>query len=218
LSKRIEAILFDFDGTLANTLPLIFHSFKALFKEFKNKEISSEDIVDMFGPTEVGIIHNHFTKDKEKAIRRFYELYKDKHPEFLHKTEEIEDLLKFLKEKDLKLGIVTGKGSQTLEISLDLLDIKNYFDVLISGDDTKIPKPDPEGIFKALDILKISPQKTIFIGDSDADIGAGQKADVYLTIGVNWISDYLQFNLKPDFIFKDVKEFRNLVEKELEMN
>lgn len=213
MKKILDAIFFDFDGTLANTLPLIFHSFKELFKEYKNKDISPDDIVKMFGPTEVGIIREQFRENTDSIIGRFYKIYEEKHPDFLHKEEEFIDLLKFLKSKNLILGIVTGKGKNTLDISLRLLKMTSYFDVLISGDDVRKPKPDPEGINKALTITGIKAERILFVGDSDADIGAGENAKVLYTIGVNWLSDFIELKLKPDYFFNNVNDFKVFIDK-----
>ena len=146
-------------------------------------------------------------------IEKFYRLYEEKHPNFLHKEKEFIDLLEFLKSKRLKLGIVTGKGKETLDISLRLLNMSSYFDVLISGDDVTAPKPDPEGIYKALKIIDVLPERILFVGDSDADIGAGINANVLYTIGVNWISEFIKIQLKPDYFFNSVNDFKKFVEK-----
>ena len=63
------------------------------------------------------------------------------------------------------------------------LDMEGLFDVIITGDDVIKPKPDPEGLLKALSLLKVENSDAIYIGDSDADIIAGVQANVY-TIGV----------------------------------
>ncbi|HPO50963.1 MAG TPA: HAD family hydrolase, partial [Spirochaetota bacterium] len=160
MKRKIEAILFDFDGTLANTLPLIFDSFRGLFREFKNQEITPAEVESMFGPTEIGIIKKQFKEKIPEVIEKFYKTYEEKHIDFQHKEEEFIDLLEFIKSKGLKIGIVTGKGRDTLNISLRLLKMDKYFDVLISGDDVQDPKPSPEGIYKALEKINVLPEKT----------------------------------------------------------
>ena len=50
----MDTIIFDFDGTLANTLPLIYDSFQKLFQKYDNRLITPEEIRSMFGPTEAG--------------------------------------------------------------------------------------------------------------------------------------------------------------------
>jgi len=69
----MKAIIFDFDGTLANTLPICYYAFQNVFKQFNNKVLTSEEIKAMFGPSETGIIReNLINTNKEQAIEMYY--------------------------------------------------------------------------------------------------------------------------------------------------
>lgn len=57
-----------------------------------------------------------------------------------------------------------------------MLGMGSMFDATITGDDVSEPKPDPEGIFKAMRALQAVPEETLFVGDSNADIQAGKSA------------------------------------------
>lgn len=206
---NIKAVIFDFDGTLANTLPICFYAFQQVFKEFDNRDLTSEEIKAMFGPSETGIIRDNLLHiKKEHAIELYYEKYKERHEQLVIHNKEIEDLIQYLKNKGIKLGIVTGKAKRSLDISLKSLQMDNLFDAIITGDDVHNPKPHPEGLIKALSLLGLENSEAIFIGDSDADIHAGVQANVF-TIGVHWLPDYhsLEFAIKPNAVFKHVSEF-----------
>lgn len=205
----IKAVIFDFDGTLADTLPVCFYAFQAVFKEFDNLEITSEEIKAMFGPSETGIIReNLLNKNFDKAIELYYEKYSEKHLEVVPDNEEINDLLLNLKSAGYKLGIVTGKARRSLDISLKCLNMNDLFDVIVTGDDVHMPKPHPEGINKALKQLNIESSEAVFLGDSDADILAGKQANVH-TIGVQWLPNFqsLEFSMQPNQIFSSIDEF-----------
>jgi phosphoglycolate phosphatase/pyrophosphatase PpaX len=207
----MNTVIFDFDGTLADTLPICYYAFQHVFKEFDNKELTSEQIKAMFGPSETGIIRENLVHlNKDQAIELYYEKYMQNHAQLVKRNIEIDELIIFLKEKGFKLGIVTGKARRSLDISLKALQMENVFDVLITGDDVEKPKPHPEGIVKALSILGVPNDQVIFIGDSDADILAGNKANV-TTIGVQWLPEYqtLDFSVKPSKIFISIEEFKN---------
>nr|WP_226669844.1 HAD family hydrolase [Metabacillus litoralis] len=203
------AIIFDFDGTLADTLPVCFYAFQVVFREFDKKEVTPDQIKAMFGPSETGIIReNLMDSNHDKAIELYYEKYSEKHRELVLENEEINDLLLFLKREGYKLGIVTGKASRSLLISLDCLNMDDLFDVIITGDDVSIPKPHPEGLNKALAHLNIKNTDAIFLGDSDADILAGKQANVH-TIGVQWLPNYqtLEFGFQPDQMLSNINDF-----------
>ncbi|WP_026021801.1 HAD family hydrolase [Bacillus timonensis] len=205
----MKAIIFDFDGTLADTLPVCFYAFQSVFKEFDNIEVTPDEIKAMFGPSETGIIkENLMDSNHDKAIELYYEKYNEKHRELVVENKEINDLLLLLKREGYKLGIVTGKASRSLLISLNCLNMNDIFDVIITGDDVTIPKPHPEGLNKALAQLNIKNTDAIFLGDSDADILAGKEANVH-TIGVQWLPNYqtLEFSVQPDEKLSNVNEF-----------
>jgi pyrophosphatase PpaX len=164
----------------------------------------------MFGPSETGIIKNNLlNKNYEQAIELYYDKYSKKHSELVHKNEEIIDLLQYLKKDGFLLGIVTGKAERSLYISLEMLEMNDLFDVIVTGDDVKMPKPHPEGINKALKQLKINSSEAIFLGDSDADIKAGINANVY-TLGVQWLENFqtTDFTIQPKQVYKSINKFK----------
>ncbi len=211
--KYMKAIIFDFDGTLANTLPICFAAFQHVFKEFDEKELSSDEIKSMFGPSETGIIRDNLIHmNKDQAIERFYEKYVENHSSLVKHNREIDEMIKSLKEYGFKLGIVTGKARRSLDISLSALQMENLFDVIITGDDVLKPKPHPEGVLKALRLLGVKNNEAMFIGDSDADILAGNDANVH-TVGVQWLPDFqtLEFSSQPNSFFDSVDQFVHFV-------
>lgn len=209
----VRAILFDFDGTLANTLPICYYAFQSVFKEFDNRELTPNEILGMFGPSEVGIIReNLLSPHKEAAIEHFYQQYSQSHNELVEANHDIYKLITSLKEMDIKLGIFTGKAKRSLDISLEKLHMEGLFDVIITGDDVRNPKPDPEGLLKALSILNVKNSEAIFVGDSDADIIAGMQANVF-TIGVQWLPEYQTaiFSEQPNLFMNSVTEFEDYI-------
>ncbi|WP_102262448.1 HAD family hydrolase [Mesobacillus jeotgali] len=205
----MKAVLFDFDGTLADTLPVCFLAFESVFKKFDDRDVTTEEIKSMFGPSETGIIRENLKNtNHEKAIELYYEIYRDRHENLVPKNEEIYTLLIELKKRGYKLGIVTGKARKSLDISLEYLELNNIFDVIVTGDDVVLPKPHPEGVNKALEELGVSNTEAIFLGDSDADILAGKHANVP-TIGVQWLPNFqtIDFSIQPDEVYSKINEF-----------
>jgi pyrophosphatase PpaX len=204
----IKAVIFDFDGTLADTLPVCFLAFESVFKKFDDREVTSEEIKAMFGPSETGIIRENLNNNNhDEAIELYYEIYRERHENLVQNNEDINTLLSKLKSNGYKLGIVTGKARRSLDISLGCLGLDEFFDVIITGDDVEFPKPHPEGIYKALEYLGVLPNEAVFLGDSDADIMAGKQANVF-TIGVHWLPNYqtIDFNIQPDEVYSSINE------------
>ncbi|WP_053365638.1 HAD family hydrolase [Bacillus sp. FJAT-27245] len=211
----MKAIIFDFDGTIADTLPICYFAFQSVFKEYDGLDLTPEQIKAMFGPSETGIIRENLLHNShDEVIELFYETYSEKHGELVEKNEEIISLLKQLKSEGYKMGIVTGKAKRSLDISLQCLGMEGMFDVEVTGDDVEFPKPHPEGIHNALSELGVSENDTIFLGDSDADILAGKQANVH-TIGVQWLPNYqsLEFTVEPDEVFTSFGELVEMLKK-----
>ncbi|GLC88548.1 HAD family hydrolase [Lysinibacillus piscis] len=209
----MKAIIFDFDGTLADTLPICFYAFQQVFQQFDARSVTNDDIKAMFGPSETGIIQQNLQHpDVDKAIELYYKAYTEQHAHFVQANTAIAQLLNSLK-ADYKLGIVTGKARRSLDISLQALQMENLFEVIITGDDVVQPKPHPEGLQQALDLLNVDSSEAVFVGDSDADIQAGKQANVF-TIAVQWLEhcDTTHYKLEPDAIVKHVEELMQFVQ------
>jgi len=81
-------------------------------------------------------------------------------------------------EAKIRLGLVTSKGRHGTQIGLEALKLTDVFEVLVCAEDVTRHKPDPEPVRHALEKLGVSPNETIFIGDSLHDMRAGRGAQV----------------------------------------
>ena len=216
----LQTILFDFDGTIADTLPVSFEAFKYVFDKYDKRTMTDHEIVQLFGPIEDVIIRNHLSdKDKvEYAIEDFYHQYEIGHHREFESLADIHEMLNLVKDLDINLGIVTGKSRRSLTLSLEILNLYDYFDVTISGDEVKVAKPNPEGIQKALHLLHNTPSEAIFVGDSQADIAAGYSANVK-TIAAQWFKTVQStvYETKPSHVCKTIPDFIKLIKKYTKM-
>lgn len=210
----IKAVLFDFDGTLADTLELSFYAFTSIFKKYDNRDVSTEQLIAMFGPTEDGIITENLAHKESipEAIAEYYEIYRAGHAAQVHSSDDMHKLLHYLKSNRIQMGVITGKSRRAFDISVESLGMSDFFDIVITGDDVQKAKPDPEGIRIALAFLGVSKDEAVFVGDSNADIKAGKAAEVR-TYGVQWLSTYqsFHFEVEPDLIFTKVGQFLELL-------
>jgi HAD superfamily hydrolase (TIGR01549 family) len=155
----MRTILFDFDGTVADTLPLIFTAFRSTFQQYLHRHYTDEEILAMFGPTETDILQAMIPPEQlEQALDHFFRVYAEGH-RHVHNPAEIALMLDRLREAGFAMGIVTGKGRRSADISLQAWGLDRYFDVVITGDDVSRPKPDPEGILSAMKQLEHAPNK-----------------------------------------------------------
>ncbi len=146
----MKTVLFDFDGTVADTLPIIFSAFRSTFHTFLNSAYPDEQIVGLFGPTETGILHKLIPAvNLHEAVEHFFHAYEREHS-LPVENDPVREMLTHFKQAGIRMGVVTGKGRRSADISLRALELAEYFDVMITGDDVVHPKPHPEGIFMAM--------------------------------------------------------------------
>lgn len=210
---KVDAVIFDLDGTLADTIPLTVYSLKKAVLELSEIEYSDEEILKEFGPIDTEIIKKllHYKQDDvapDVYIKHFERNFND----FVKPIEGIDNLLKFIRSSGIKLGLFTGRSRRAAEIIIEKLGFTGSFDVLIPGDDTKKPKPDPEGILMALDLLSAAKETSFYVGDFDVDIMASKAAGVKSVLAL-WSSskdEKLREN-NPDYCFTKPEEFIDIL-------
>ena len=211
--NNYKVLLFDLDGTLCDTDEMIVQTMFAIYKEYKPvKERTRKELYYFSGPPIKETLAREFpNQDKE----HMYEVFKNVSKGFYPKTvkaykDEVETLTR-LKEKGYRLGVVTNKGLPLTIYSLELCHIKDLFDVVISADDVKIPKPDPTGIYKALEELGISnKEEVLYIGDNDIDYITATNAGVDALL-VTWGPRKINVLDKTRYIAKSYNEIGEIL-------
>ncbi|MDR4889630.1 pyrophosphatase PpaX [Fredinandcohnia sp. QZ13] len=209
----INTLLFDLDGTLIDTNELILQSFLHTFETyFPDRQFTREEILPFNGPT----LHESFSSvDPERAeemIAEYRKFNHEKHDELVTEFPGVFDTIKTLKEQGYKIGVVTTKIRNTVNMGLNLTKLDQFFDVVVTLDDVKNPKPDPEPVLLALKQLGSTPEEAIMIGDNYQDIVAGQNAGTK-TAGVAWSHKGKDFLLeyKPDFMLENMSDLLDIV-------
>lgn len=182
----IDTVLFDLDGTLIDSNALIITTMKYVFEtELKHVKMTDQDYLPFIGPTLYQSFSN-FTDDKAK-VEYLVSVYRKKnieiHDAMVKPFDGAKALLKSLKEKGYKLGVVSSKMHILVERGLKITNLYDYIDYIVGSDDVINHKPHPEPILKALDFF--NSKNAIYVGDHPNDIKAGQAAGI-LTVAVNY--------------------------------
>ena len=120
---NLKGIIFDFDGTLADTLPICFEAFRNTFIKYGGKHYSDKEISCFFGPTEVGILRQASVGNIDDALEYYLQESDRLHMRQKQPFDGIVTMLKFLKDKGVKLAVVSGKGPRSMEISLGYTEL-----------------------------------------------------------------------------------------------
>ncbi|WLD92931.1 pyrophosphatase PpaX [Alkalihalobacillus sp. AL-G] len=204
---KIDTILFDLDGTLINTNELIIASFTHTLENHYPGRFTREDILPFMGQP----LADSFKTVDEKQVEALVKTYKDHnlahHEEYVHAFKGVAETVKTLHEKGFKLGIVTTKMRDSVELGLEITGLASYFTTIVTLDDVENAKPHPEPVLRALDKLQSDIGAAVMVGDSKYDILAGKNAGT-LTAGVAWTikgKSYLA-DFKPDFMLEEMPD------------
>ncbi|MBP6671729.1 MAG: HAD family hydrolase [Bacteroidetes bacterium] len=213
--KRYDCIIFDMDGTLTQTNQLIYDTFNHIAGRYINKHLTNSEIHALFGPPEELCIENLLGKEKaDSAMVEYYSFYQSEHERLAVLYPGIKDILDFLRTKNVRLALFTGKGRRTTDITLEQFAISSYFDMTVTGDDVDEFKPSGNGIRKILEKFSLSPENVLMVGDAVADFRASRETGVEIA-SVLWDSygkeDVLK--LTPDHLFHDVHSFFDWLKK-----
>ena len=192
-----EAYLFDFDYTLANSEKGIVMCFKHVFERNGFKGIEDDAIKKTIGLTlEEAFILLTGIKDPEN-ISGYRKHYVEKSNEVMVANTklfpETLPMLRKLKEKGAKTGIISTKYRYRIESTISLYGLDELIDLIIGGEDVETAKPSPEGVRKALERLKCCREKALYIGDSLVDARTAENAGVYfaaVTTGTTTAADF----------------------------
>lgn len=215
--RKISCVIFDLDGTLADTSRLIFASFNHVAERYTGRTWSDAEILATFGPTEEVAIREIVGAERAgEAIEEFHRFYSDRHDGMATEHGGVRETLAFLKEKGVLLALFTGKGKRTTLVTLTALGLADYFQMLVTGDDVENHKPSADGIRKVLAAWSLPPEEVLMVGDSAADVIAARGAGVPVA-SVAWDpfarGATAAMRPEPDFAFGSVAEFAEFLRR-----
>ena len=211
----IKAVLFDFDGTLADTNPLIIRTFKETFATLlPARSFLETEILNCIGPTLEQTGQKYFPENSDRFVNTYRELNGKYHDEMIKIYPGIKEMISVLKASGLKLAIVSSKRRDFVVRGLEQTGLIQFFDYIVAADDVTDPKPHPEGIEKAMKHYGLDADACLMVGDNSHDIDAAKHAGVK-GVAVGWAFkgvDYLKA-LNPDYLIMDAMEIVEIVNK-----
>jgi pyrophosphatase PpaX len=214
--QRIEpkplAVIFDLDGTLADTFPIIISSWNAAVREPLGRTFTPGEIISRFGVPEEPMLRRELPPDEvERAMDVFHKHYEAEHG-IVEPFEGIPELLNAIAEAGIPMGVVTGKGRRSADITLRLLGWDDMFGSVMTGDDVARQKPHPEGALAVAQDMGVDARHCVFIGDTPSDVQCGQAAGM-TTIAAGWHSVYLDRlrEARADFWADDPSEVADML-------
>ena len=211
---RYRVVLFDLDGTLIDSGPIIVASMRHAAVTVLGRDYTDAQLLASVGGP--GLEAQMHALDPDR-VDELVEVYRA-HNEPLHATLEafdgIPELMLELRRRGHQLGIVTAKRVATVELAFARLPfLRELTDVLVGAEDTERHKPDPDPVIEALRRLGASADEAVYVGDSPFDILAGNAAGAF-SIAVGWGGIHPDERLlaaEPDALVHAPKEILGLV-------
>lgn len=212
----MKAIIFDFDGTLADSGECGLLATQKAFKECDLPIPTKKEIDYYMGiPIEQSFhdMTNHTLNDEQfaKLLQLFRLSYKTLEEQTISAFPHLNEVLSTFHKKGLLLFVVSSKKTDVLHRNLQKLEMDRFFTDWIGSDQVEHYKPHPDGILKIVERYSLKVTECVMVGDAIFDIQMGKAAGCE-TVAVNWGSHSKEQLLKekPSFFALEVRDLYNL--------
>ena len=177
--NKKKAVVFDFDGTLSDSFPLVAGKITEAIAMFRKEELTEEENNSIYGPTEEGIILK-LIKDKGEAkecFLRYLDLYNEYHEELLPDfIPGIRELLEELNKRNIPVFLLTGRSKESTMITLTKFNAFKYFKAIYTGG--LYGEIKEELLNELASIHHYNKEDLVYIGDSLHDVPQCRRANV----------------------------------------
>jgi pyrophosphatase PpaX len=171
--------LFDFDGTLVDSENLILASFRHATDAVLGATPSDDVLRAGIGLTLEQQSHDLAGDRAQELFDVYVEHNRAFHSELLRTFDGVPEMILRLRRRGARLGVVTAKIRPTMELGFEHVPLeRDWFEVLVAKEDTRLHKPHPEPLLLALELMGAAAEDAVFVGDSPFDIRAAHAAGV----------------------------------------
>lgn len=210
-------LLFDLDGTLIDSQPLVFETFRQVFATLKpGYPLSDEELYSFFGPTLETTFLRYFPEDEvESVIEVYQQINRQLHATYLKEMPYALETIAALDEQGYVIGIVSNKRHAVVELGLEQSRLKPYMQAVYGKEDQPACKPKPDGLIHAAKQMGYKLDEVLYFGDNAADIQAAKGTAFY---SVGYTLDEVQkqslLNAKPCAFINDLRKIKDLLKED----
>lgn len=202
------AIVWDLDGTLAESAPDLATALNTLLFEQGKQSHSVARVRPMIGAGVAKLIERGFRAsgapldeaERDALVPRFMEIYRACATDKTCLVPHARDVLNHFYHTGIKQGLCTNKPYSVTRQIVNALDISGFFDSIVGGDSTPKKKPDPLPLLQCLEELGVRPEDAVMIGDSGADVGAARAARVPVILVPDGYTGVPAVSLGADYV------------------
>ena len=203
----LEAVLFDLDGTLVDTLPVCYLAFRGALERVGGPSLTDAEIHALFGPSEEGMLQRVLPDRWQSALPGYLADYERLLSTCAPVVPDLAAAFALLRERGVRVALVTGKSPITAAMSVRHFGLEAMFDAVEAGS--------PHGVVKAAAIgrllqrWQLTAEQAIYVGDAAADMHAAREAGV-VAAGAAWAQGARAAELEAacaDVVFTDTATF-----------
>lgn len=209
----LSTFLFDLDGTLIDSIDLILRSYRHTMQVHRG--VTPPDDIWMQGLGTPLWVQFRLWTDDEAEIEAMVATYREynlaNHDALVKPYEGIVEEVRELKRVGRRLGLVTSKMRSGAIRGLQVSGLEHAFDAIVGADEVTHPKPHPEPVLKALELLGAPAAEAVFVGDSRHDLECGRAAGVRTAAALWGPFDRSHLaDLVPDYWLEKPDQLRQL--------
>lgn len=196
VNPKAKALIFDLDGTLADTMPVHFWAYKNILSTY-GIDFTPELFATLAGIPAVGTIEKlnemFGTKMNPEEVGHFKETEYEK---IMHKMKAVEPVVELAKQYHGKLPMSIGTGGyyRLAWKTVDILDLRQYFDILVSAEDIQNPKPHPDTFLLCAEKMGVAPEFCQVFEDGEPGMQAAKAAGMMATL----VTDFYDVSIGED--------------------
>lgn len=181
--KRVNNVLLDLDGTLADTAPDLAFALNTVLEERGKAPLPLDAIRPSVSLGGIAMVRLAFQIDEDNREfaalkKRFLEVYRANIARYTVLFDGMHEVLACLDKKRVPWGIVTNKSTCLTLPLMDELRLASRTPCIVCGDTVEFSKPHPAPMLHACKLLRCAAQDTLYVGDARRDIEAGNRASM----------------------------------------
>jgi pyrophosphatase PpaX len=196
----IEAVLFDLDGTLIDTIALILASMRHATTTVLGREYSDDELLCGVGTPLVYQMRELSATHADELMSAYREHNWEHHDALIEEYPGVDAMLEGVAARHIPMGIVTSKSRPVAERGLELLGLGDHFEVVVCAEDTERHKPEPDPLIHAATAIGADRATCIYVGDSPFDMRAAKAAGV-VPVAAMWGAFPAEAVLEPQPTF-----------------
>lgn len=188
----MKACIFDLDGTLTDTLESLAFSVKETLKEMGLPQITTDECRSFVGNGARYLMERALEAAGDRELSRIEEgmevygrIFDENCTYLVTPYEGITETLKQMKDKGIKLAVLSNKPHQQTQKVVERIFGEDVFDCVQGQKEGIARKPDPDGIYRLLEEMQAGREECLYVGDSEVDVETGRNAGVRM-VGVSW--------------------------------